>query len=42
MSTQAGPTIDEDFTGWTALFGPDGEIIAELPDWKPGTLVVEI
>lgn len=42
MCTQAGPTVDEDFPGWAALFGPDGEIISELPDWKPGTLVVEI
>ena len=42
VSTQAGATIDEDFPGWAALFGPDGEIISELPDWNPGTLIVEI
>lgn len=42
VCTQAGVTFDEDFPGWAALFGPDGEIVAELPDWRAGTLVVEI
>lgn len=42
VCTQAGVSFDEDFPGWTALFGPRGEIVAELPDWRAGTLVVDI
>jgi predicted amidohydrolase len=42
VCTQAGATFDEDFPGWAALFRPDGKIVDELPDWKPGTLIVEI
>ena len=42
VCTQAGSTFDEDFPGWAGLFGPDGEIVAELPDWRAGTLIVEI
>ena len=42
VCTQAGSTHDEDFPGWAGLFGPNGEIVAELPDWRAGTLVVEI
>ena len=42
VCTQAGATVDEDFPGWAALFGPDGEIVDELPDWRAGTLIVEI
>jgi predicted amidohydrolase len=42
VCTQAGVTFDEDFPGWAALFGPDGEIVAELPDWREGTFIVEI
>jgi len=42
MATQAGSTIDEDFPGIAALIDPDGEVVACLPDWRPGTLVVEI
>ncbi|MEE8046235.1 MAG: carbon-nitrogen hydrolase family protein [Dehalococcoidia bacterium] len=42
VCTQAGATFDEDFPGWAALFGPDGEIVTELPDWRAGTLIVEI
>jgi len=42
MATQAGSTIDEDFPGIAALIDPNGEIVARLPDWRPGTLVVEI
>ncbi len=42
VCTQAGSTYDEDFPGWSALFGSDGEIIAELPDWQAGNLTVEI
>jgi predicted amidohydrolase len=42
MSTQAGTTEDEDFPGIAALVGPTGEIVERLPDWRAGTLVVEI
>lgn len=42
VCTQAGATIDEDFPGWAALFGPDGEIVTELSDWRAGTLIIEI
>ena len=42
MATQAGSTLDEDFPGIAALIDPLGEIVARLPDWRPGTLIVEI
>jgi predicted amidohydrolase len=42
MSTQAGATVDEDFPGLAALVDPAGEVIARLPDWKEGELVVEV
>jgi predicted amidohydrolase len=42
MATQAGSTDDEDFPGIAALVSPAGEVIARLPDWRPGTLVVDI
>jgi predicted amidohydrolase len=42
VCSQAGSTFDEDFPGWSALFGSDGEIVAELPDWRTGSLIVEI
>jgi predicted amidohydrolase len=42
MTTQAGSTVDEDFPGIAALVAPSGEVVARLPDWRPGTLVVEI
>jgi 8-oxo-dGTP pyrophosphatase MutT (NUDIX family) len=42
MATQAGSTVDEDFPGIGALIAPDGDVVARLPDWKPGTLVVDI
>jgi len=41
MATQAGPTEDEDFPGLAALVSPAGEV-ARLPDWRPGSLVVEV
>lgn len=40
--TQAGATEDEDFPGWAAVIGPDGELKAELPDWQAGTLVIDL
>jgi 8-oxo-dGTP pyrophosphatase MutT (NUDIX family) len=41
MATQAGATEDEDFPGLAALVTPSGEV-ARLPDWRPGSLVVEV
>ncbi len=41
MTTQAGSTEDEDFPGLAALVSPSGEV-ARLPDWRPGTLVVDV
>jgi len=41
MTTQAGATEDEDFPGLAALVSPDGQV-ARLPDWRPGSLVVEV
>jgi len=42
MATQAGSTIDEDFPGIAALIDPTGAIADRLPDWRPGTLVVDV
>lgn len=42
VSTQAGATDDEDFPGWAAVIGPGGTVVAELPDWREGTLVFDI
>ena len=42
MATQAGVTVDEDFPGIAALIGPDGEVVERLPDWHPGTLIVDV
>lgn len=42
VATQAGVTDDEDFPGWAAVIGPDGEVKSELPDWKEGTLLAEL
>jgi predicted amidohydrolase len=42
MATQAGATEDEDFPGLAALIRPNGEVAAHLPDWLPGTLVVDV
>jgi predicted amidohydrolase len=41
MATQAGPTEDEDFPGLAALVSPSGQV-DRLPDWRPGTLAVEV
>jgi predicted amidohydrolase len=41
MTTQAGATDDEDFPGLAALVSPAGEV-ARLPDWRPGSLVVDV
>jgi hypothetical protein len=42
MATQSGSTVDEDFPGIAALVAPNGEIVKRLPDWRPGTLVIDI
>ena len=42
LAGQAGSTVDEDFPGLAALVGPDGEVTARLPDWRPGLLLVDI
>ena len=42
LAGQAGSTADEDFPGLAALVRPDGAVAARLPDWRPGTLVVDI
>jgi predicted amidohydrolase len=42
MTGQAGSTADEDFPGLAALIRPDGTVAARLPDWHPGTLIVDI
>lgn len=39
---QAGTAGDEDFPGLAALTGPDGEVVARLPDWRAGVLAVDI
>ena len=42
MATQAGSTADEDFPGIAALVDPTGSVTARLPDWRAGTLVVDV
>jgi len=42
MATQAGVTVDENFPGIAALVSPDGAVLDRLPDWQPGTLVVDL
>src|SRR6266498_2736798 len=42
LATQAGSTADEDFPGIAALVDPAGEVVARLPDWQAGTLVVSL
>lgn len=42
LAGQAGSTVDEDFPGLAALVGPDGDVTARLPDWRPGVLLADI
>ncbi len=42
IATQAGRTRDEDFPGGGYLFGPDGRLLAETPDWSEGVLDVQL
>ena len=42
LAGQAGSTEDEDFPGLAALVASDGSVTARLPDWREGTLIVDI
>lgn len=42
VATQAGRTRDEDFPGGGFLFGPDGRLLAETPNWHEGVLDVRL
>jgi predicted amidohydrolase len=42
LAGQAGATADEDFPGLAALVDPGGRVVAQLPDWREGALVVDI
>jgi predicted amidohydrolase len=42
LATQAGSARDEDFPGVAALIDPEGNVRAELPDWREGNLVVDV
>jgi predicted amidohydrolase len=42
LVTQAGSATDEDFPGIAALVAPGGAVVARLPDWRAGTLVVDL
>jgi len=42
MTTQAGSTVDEDFPGIAALMAPTGDVVARLPNWREGNLIVDI
>jgi NAD+ synthase (glutamine-hydrolysing) len=42
MAGQAGVTEDEDFPGLAALVDPAGNVVSRLPDWREGTLTVQI
>ncbi|HYB85525.1 MAG TPA: carbon-nitrogen hydrolase family protein [Streptosporangiaceae bacterium] len=42
LAGQAGSTADEDFPGLAGLVDPGGSVAARLPDWREGTLTVDI
>jgi predicted amidohydrolase len=42
LAGQSGSTVDEDFPGLAALVSPDGDVVDRLPDWREGTLVVDV
>ena len=42
LATQAGATEDEDFPGIAALVSPGGQVVDRLPDWRAGTLIVDL
>jgi predicted amidohydrolase len=42
VATQTGATVDEDFPGGSFVFGPDGAILAQTPDYSEALLIHEI
>jgi predicted amidohydrolase len=42
LAGQAGSTVDEDFPGLAALVDRHGDVVAQLPDWQAGNLVVDV
>ena len=42
VATQTGRTVDEDFPGGSFVFGPDGAIQAQTPDYAEALLIHEI
>lgn len=42
VATQAGRTRDEDFPGGGYLFGPDGRLLTETPDWSESVLYADL
>lgn len=42
LASQAGSTAGDDFPGLAALVSPDGTVTAQLRDWHPGSLTVDI
>ena len=42
LSTHAGTTADEVVPGYAALVDPRGTVVTALPDWREGTLLVEL
>ena len=42
VATQTGATVDEDFPGASFVFGPDGTILAQTPDYAEMLLIHEI
>jgi predicted amidohydrolase len=42
LAGQAGSTVDEDFPGLAALVSPEGQVTDRLPDWREGTLIVNV
>jgi predicted amidohydrolase len=42
LATQAGATADEDFPGLAALVDGNGNVVTALPDWREGTLLVDL
>lgn len=42
VATQTGKTVDEDFPGGSFVFGADGEVLAESPDFREMLLVCDV
>lgn len=41
-ATLAGSTVVEDYPGGCMLIDPRGDVIAEVDDWRPAVLVIEV